>query len=180
MAGTIDEIPLPDLIQLLSTSKKSGVLEIQTEGYTGRIYLRVGQIYYATLNDSFDIGARKAIYRMLIWESGSFELHPPDDKEFLDELDEPTEGLLMDAMRQLDEIKRLEPELPPASSHLRLAQPIESPLRDLPSEQLDVLQLIHNYGQLSTVVDRSPASDLDNYLAILDLLKANIVELTEE
>ena len=35
---------------------------------------------------------------------GAFELQPPDDKEFLEELDEPTEGLLMEAMRQLDEI----------------------------------------------------------------------------
>jgi pSer/pThr/pTyr-binding forkhead associated (FHA) protein len=40
MSGSIEEIPLPDLIQLLSTSRKSGVLAIRGEGGSGRIYLR--------------------------------------------------------------------------------------------------------------------------------------------
>jgi len=64
-----------------------------------------------------------AIYRMMVWESGNFELQPPDDKEFLEELDEPTEGLLMEAMRQLDEIRRLE-GVPPRSAKLSIANPI--------------------------------------------------------
>src|SRR5204862_2319439 len=31
MAGSIEEIPLPDLLQLLSTSKKSGVLVVHSD-----------------------------------------------------------------------------------------------------------------------------------------------------
>jgi hypothetical protein len=176
MAGTIDEIPLPDLIQLLSTSKKSGVLEVQSDNGLGRIYLRKGQIYYATIDDSFDLSPRKAIYRMLIWESGAFELQQPDDKEFLEELNEPTEGLLMEAMRQIDEIRRLEKELPKRDATLGLAIPIVPPLKDLPPEQLDLLQLVHNNGQVSAILDKSPAPDLETFEGILKLLKAGIIE----
>ena len=64
MAGTIDEIPLPDLLQLLSTSKKSGVLEISGDQGLGRIYLRTGQIYYATIDDSFDLGKRQLVFEV--------------------------------------------------------------------------------------------------------------------
>ncbi len=46
MSGSIDEIPLPDLLQLLSTSRKSGVLSVRNDTNHGRIYLRKGQIYY--------------------------------------------------------------------------------------------------------------------------------------
>src|SRR5215813_6184461 len=43
MSGVIEEIPLPDLLQLLSTSRKSGVLTIASGGLVGKIYLRKGQ-----------------------------------------------------------------------------------------------------------------------------------------
>jgi pSer/pThr/pTyr-binding forkhead associated (FHA) protein len=174
MAGSIDEIPLPDLLQLLSTSKKSGVLEIRSE-QIGRIYLRKGQIYYATIDDSYDLNPRKAIYRMLVWESGSFELQPPDDKEFLDELDEATEGLLMEAMRQLDEIRNIKDEIPAREDRLLLTKPMVAPLRDLTPEQLDLVQLVHNYGQVGLVADKSPTTDLDTYRDLIALIKANVV-----
>ncbi len=178
MAGTIDEIPLPDLLQLLSTSKKSGVLEVQGPHGVGRIYLRKGQIYYATIDDSFDLSPRKAVYRMMVWESGNFELQPPDDKEFLEELDEPTEGLLMEAMRQLDEIRRLE-GVPPRSAKLGIANPIGTPLRSLTPEQLDLLQLVLTAGQVSTILDKSPTTDLDTYTALLALIKGGVVTVQE-
>ncbi|MCA9664307.1 MAG: DUF4388 domain-containing protein [Myxococcales bacterium] len=175
MAGSIDEIPLPDLMQLLSTSKKSGVLEIQTGAQTGRIYMRKGQVYYATIEGAFDVNPRKAIYRMLCWDSGAFELQPPDDKEFLEELDEPTEGLLMEAMRQLDEIRRLEPDLPGREEALVITKPLVASLRELSPEQLDLVQLVHNYGKVSEVVDKAPTTDLKTYEALVVLLKQKVV-----
>ena len=43
---------------------------------------------------------------MLGWTQGSFELEPPDESAVLEEMDDSTEGLLMEGMRQLDEYKR--------------------------------------------------------------------------
>ena len=65
MQGNIEEIPLPDLLQLLSTSRKSGVLVLRSEWGTGRLYLRKGQIYFANVDESFDVSPRKAMFRML-------------------------------------------------------------------------------------------------------------------
>ena len=83
MSGSIEEIPLPDLLQLLSTSRKSGVLVLRSDWGTGHLFMRKGQIYFATIDDGFDVGPRKAIFRMLGWTQGSFELEPPDDREVL-------------------------------------------------------------------------------------------------
>src|SRR6186997_98551 len=76
MSGVIEEIPLPDLLQLLSTSRKSGVLSIASRAGIGKIYMRKGQIYFAAINDNFAIKPQKAIYRMLTWTTGTFELEP--------------------------------------------------------------------------------------------------------
>ena len=65
MAGSIEEIPLPDLLQLLSTSRKSGVLVVHSDRHVGKIFFRKGQIYFASIEDQFDISPRKAMFRML-------------------------------------------------------------------------------------------------------------------
>ncbi len=175
MVGTIDEIPLPDLLQLLSTSKKSGVLEIAGDNGLGRIYLRDGQIYYANIDDSYDIGPRKAFYRMAVWETGTFELAPPDDKEFLETIEDSTEGLLMEAMRQLDEMNRLAPELPGLDVPIELARPLSAALKDLSPEQLDLLQLVHNHGTIAEVLDHTPLTDADVYQGVLHLFENKYV-----
>src|SRR5262249_52080716 len=64
MSGSVEEIPLPDLLQLLSTSKKSGVLAVRSTHGFGKIYLRKGQIYYASIDDNFAVKPQKAIYRL--------------------------------------------------------------------------------------------------------------------
>src|SRR6186713_2721645 len=86
MSGVIEEIPLPDLLQLLSTSRKSGVLTVNNDRGVGKIHLRKGQIYYASIDDNFSIRPQKAIYRLLTWASGSFELEPPDERQVIEEI----------------------------------------------------------------------------------------------
>ena len=176
MTGSIEEIPLPDLLQLLSTSRKSGTLTVHLHGLIGRIYLRKGQIYFATLNDSFDVKPRKALFRILTWTSGAFELEPPEDRTMLDELKEPTEALLMEGMRQLDEIHRLEKEMPPRSTAIAVARPLETPLRELSPVELDVLQHAWNAGgHIQDVLDASTITDFDTLLAVKKLLTKKIL-----
>ena len=44
------------------------------------------------------------------------------------------------------------------------------PLRKLRSEELDVFQLVHNYGKVSEVLDRAPSGDLDVANTLSDLI----------
>jgi hypothetical protein len=171
MSGSIDEIPLPDLVQLLSTSRKSGVLAVKSGEGVGRIYLRRGQIYYGSIDDAFDLTPHKAFYRMLSWISGTFELEPPDERNVLNEIQESTEALLMEGMRQLDEMRRMESELPPRNSVVRLAVPLQPRLRELSPGELDVLQAALNIGQVGAVLDQAGSSDLDASQALLSLLQ---------
>jgi pSer/pThr/pTyr-binding forkhead associated (FHA) protein len=81
-----------------------------------RYYLRKGQLYYATIDDSYEMKPDKAAYRILTWEKGTFELDSTEEKTFLEEIKDSTEGLLMEAMRIVDEMQRLDPELPPRAA----------------------------------------------------------------
>jgi len=176
MTGSISEVPLPDLLQLFNASKKTGTLVIRTDADIGKIYLDKGQVVYAAVNDNFDVAPKKSFIRILTWEQGTFDMEPPEDREFLEPIEMGTEGLLMEAMRQIDEVRRLGPDLPPMGSTLSLAMPLIPPLRDLSPDELDVLQLAFNYGHVETVLNKSLASDLETSEILVKLLKAGYLK----
>ena len=176
MTGKIEEIPLPDLLQLFHTSKKNGVLVITNER-EGKIYLRQGRVYYAVIDENHNLGPQKSFNRVITWEHGDFELRPADNQEFMVELDSSTEALLMDALRQLDEFKRIQPSLPDLAAPLRLSQPMTTPLKELTPDLMDVLQLVHNYGSLIGVLDHSDQDDVLTAESVLQLIKREYVQV---
>src|SRR5580704_812041 len=175
MSGSIEEVPLPDLPQLFGTSKKSGVLVIRTDTDVGRIFMRKGLVYFAVINDLDDVPAMKSIYRMLSWQKGLFDLDPPDERQFPAELDISVQEILMEGLRQLDEYNQLRPSLPDLNARLSLMSPLIPPFRELNPEELDVLQLAHNYGHFETVLNKSLATDLETARILLKLLSGSYI-----
>ncbi len=171
MQGNIEEIPLPDLLQLLSTSRKSGVLVLRSEWGTGRLYLRKGQIYFANVDESFDVSPRKAMFRMLTWDKGLFELEPPDERTVMEEIQDSTEGLLMEGMRQLDEFRELSAKLPPFEAIVSIPRALAPRLRDLKAHELDLMQGALDEATVQQIIDQSPQTDLDTAQALLSLLE---------
>jgi len=179
MSGSIEEIPLPDLLQLLSTSRKSGVLVVRSDLGIGKIYLRKGQIYFASIDDSFNTGPRKAMYRMLGWAQGSFDLEPPDERSVLEELQDSTEGLLMEGMRQLDEYNMHAQKLPPLTAQLAVPQPLVPKLRDLGPEELDVFQVALGTDSIRSLFDECSHTDLTIAEKLRSLLENGYLVATD-
>ena len=170
MTGAIDEIPLPDLLQLLGSSKKSGVLVVRSDDDVGKIFMKKGIVSFATINDVEQVPPLKSVYRMLTWTRGSFELGPPDDREMVGEISASVQELLMEGLRQIDELAVMRDKLPDIGANLLVVHPLEPSLRDLSPLALDVFQLAYNHQQLATVLNQSTATDLDTARVVLSLL----------
>ena len=177
MSGSIDEVPLPDLLQLFSTSKKSGALVIRTEEDIGRIYLQKGIIYFATINDLNDLPPIKCIFRMLTWQKGLFDFDASDLREFPKPVEVTVQEILIESLRQLDELNAFRDQLPALSARLVLDTPLVPPLRDLTPEDLDVLQLAHNFNRFGTLLDKSLATDVDTARIVLKLIQKNYLRV---
>src|SRR5215203_3786103 len=100
MSGILEEIPLPDLLQLFGTSRKAGVLVLRSAGREGRIYLNEGRIRFAEFVGVTGVPPLKVLYRMLGWQTGSFALDPPDTREFDAGIDVSAQEVLMEGFRQ--------------------------------------------------------------------------------
>ncbi len=171
MTGNLEEIPLPDLLQLFGTSRKNGVLVIRTETLVGRIYLTQGRVTFAEIDGMAQLSSQKAAYRMLSWQSGVFELEPPAQREFSNPWDASVQELLMEGFRQQDELNRLLDEIPPLEHRLMLRTPLEAPLHELEPSHLDVLQMALNSPSIAALFDRTSVTDLETAEIIKNLIK---------
>lgn len=174
MRGSLEEIPLPDLLQLFGTSRKSGVLHVETETDVGRIFLDQGLIHYVTIEaggKELTIAPLKAFYRMITWDVGSFELEPPSTRKFETPLNASVQEVLMEGFRQRDEFEHLKHKLPKLDARIEPTLPMTKPLRDLPPAELDVFQAVLGGANLRVLLDGATLTDLDVATALMALFE---------
>ena len=170
MTGSIDEIPLPDLLQLLGTSKKSGVLIVRSDEDVGRIHLKKGVVTFAIINDLEVVQPLKSLFRILTWVHGSFELAPPDEALRPNDVSVGVHELLLEGLRQIDELNMIRGKIPSLDAALVVPKPLQPRLAALQPTEMDIFQLAHNHGVFAAVLNQSQASDLDTARVVLKLL----------
>lgn len=173
MTGSLDEIPLPDLMQLFGSSKKTGTLVLHGQR-EGSIHLRDGAIVHAAI-DGANLSPSKAAFRLLSWSSGTFSLEPAD-QSVSESLHLTAQGYLMEGIRQMDELAVIASGLPLPTAKLTLKTPLTAPLSTLEQPQLEVLQACLNSTDFQAAMDRSSRSDLDVARDVLDLIRRGYLE----
>jgi DNA-binding response OmpR family regulator len=99
VSGSLQEMGLPDIVQVLWHGRKSGSLRIHAAEGNGEIHFVEGQIYNALFGR---LRGPEAFYAMVKLDAGDFALDP----SFVAPqrvIEESPEGLLLEGMRRLDE-----------------------------------------------------------------------------
>ena len=106
--GSLKELPLPDIIQLVSVSGKTGVFTLKNGEESGFIYLQDGQIVHA---QSGDLLGEEAVYELAIWPQGDF-VFTPGQPAPASSIQKSNTNLLMEAARRIDEWQVLSKRIP--------------------------------------------------------------------
>lgn len=169
--GDMEQMPLVDLLQLLSMNRRSGVLGITTTTGAGEVRLTDGEVVGAVYKRLED---EKALFRLLAERAGRFAFssgEPPAVRR----ITSPTSQLLMEAMHQADEVKRHRAELSPEGEALLLddaAALSHARPPNLPGERAavarELLHLLESPRAIDELLDESSVPDL----TILDALGA--------
>jgi CheY-like chemotaxis protein len=99
VTGSIREMSLPDIVQVLTSGRKSGSLRIRAGAETGEIHLADGDVVDSAWGK---IRGEEAFYAMLKLSDGDFALDPafvPTGRV----IEMSSEMLLLEGMRRLDE-----------------------------------------------------------------------------
>lgn len=99
VSGSLQEMSLPDILQILSAGQKTGALRMHFADGKGEIFLDRGQIVQAIYGS---LSGESAFYAMLPRGEGQFDLDPnaPMPQRAIHM---STEGLMLEAMRRFDE-----------------------------------------------------------------------------
>lgn len=98
--GTVTNISLPDLIQLLCIGRNSCRMKIRTGSHKGLIYFRDGEIVHA---ETGELEGEEAFYRILSWEVGIFEGDRIEPEK--ETIHENWDFLLMESVRRREKAR---------------------------------------------------------------------------
>lgn len=102
VSGSLQEMALPDLIQMIANGRKSGILKVIAGASQGELMFQDGSIHDARFGE---LAGAEAVYGVLRLTEGDFTLEPMG-AAVEDVIGLPTHHLLLEAMRRLDEDQR--------------------------------------------------------------------------
>jgi hypothetical protein len=106
--GSLAELHLPDIIQLVSVSGKTGVFHLSDAAHRGNIWLNEGRIVHAETEDLY---GEEAVYALAIWRAGEFRFEASTEAP-RQTIQKSNTTLLMEAARRLDEWRVLSKKIP--------------------------------------------------------------------
>src|SRR5262249_10919886 len=110
--GRLEEMSMIDLMQSLEMGQKSCRLIVQHDGQQGELYFASGQCRDAKIGT---VEGDDAVSTVLLWTAGAFQIDfTPANNYSRTTTSRNTTGLLMEAMRLMDEANRETVDAPQA------------------------------------------------------------------
>ncbi len=172
--GSLEEVKLPDVIQLMSVSSKTGCFIMSQGEVSGSIYLKDGQIVHAV---SGDLQGEEAIYTLAIWEKGQFEFKLGVTSEETTVTKRNT-NILMEMARKLDEWRVLRKKVP----SLDLIPELDSlghKKVSFNTQEWHVLSKINGVNSITQIASLTNLVPIDVAKLIYGLVASGLVHLRE-
>jgi CheY-like chemotaxis protein len=172
--GGLEQLPLPDLLQILAVNHRTGRLLLTHGALRGELALAMGMPVNARLGR---VEGEKALFRLLGWSEGTFEFHPgPAPERAL--ISRTIEDALMEGMRQNDERARLLAGLPRGDRPLLCTAGAQA-LIEPHASTAQLLELLRQPRHLDELLDLASAPDLEVLGAVRSLLEKGLVRIAE-
>lgn len=182
-SGTLADIGLVDLLQLVETGRKTCIVHLASDdrksgGFVGagqergRIYCRDGAVIDAEIGG---FRGEEAVYRLLLWNDGVFEM------EFTqlgrdDVVRRSTQALLMEGMRRLDEWQALQPRLPSLDTRLEVDfRALSERVRELPEAVQGMVRLFDGKRTVLEAVNDAPFDDVSALAIVARLFEEGVL-----
>jgi len=174
--GSLNELPLPDIIQLVAVSGKTGAFTLTRGAERGQIYLNEGQIVHALVGH---LAGEEAVYELATWGEGDFSFEQNSGPEE-QTISKSNTNLLMEAARRMDEWKILAKRI---RSTRQVPVPVEGDFNtsvSFTAEEWRVVSLVdgrRTIEELAVALDKSP---FETSKTLFGLVTSNIVRLRDD
>lgn len=172
--GSLKELHLPDVIQLVSVSSKTGAFHLQKDNDEGIIYLEQGKIVHAVLGGT---EGDEAVYAMATWTEGTFRF-VPDEMSARHTITKNNTNLLMEAARRLDEWKVLSKKIPSLDMVPRFEVPQGKQGKiNLNTQEWLIMSKVNGVSSIAEIALSSGLSPFDVAKMLYGLITMGLVKL---
>lgn len=176
LTGTLTELELPQLLQLMDQRGKGDVrLRIESPTATASVYVSGRSILHVTHGAH---SGEKALLRILAMADGEFSVEPNyyvGDRTIEGRIDE----LLLSGLAQLDEYRLLRQGFDQSGDFIFVRYGKELFSRRFEPITLAVLALIEEHHVLDRILDASPYTDLVTLRIVSELIQVGLSGATE-
>ena len=171
--GSLKELPVPDIVQLMSVSGKTGVFTLVRGGDRGYIYLKNGQMVHSQIGE---VTGEEAVYALAIWSSGDFQFTPNEETDE-NTIHKSNTSLLMEAARRLDEWKVLSKKIPGVDCVPMLRERESPEPVTLSPQEWNLAGKIDGQRSIEEISRLNRTSPFDVAKTLYGLVAADLVEL---
>jgi Tfp pilus assembly protein PilZ len=169
--GDIAELGIQHLLQMFTTSARSGTLTVRRGNDEGLIGFENSLLRYVKLGPATGM---KAMARLLEWKQGAFEFHAELDAVEETEAPLPVEAALFEAVRLQDELQRVDVGRFPDSGQPRV---VAEPGEELGKLETAVLDLARVGFPVRRILEVIPEPDAEIYAALEILTDRGVLQL---
>ena len=172
--GGLSQLPLADLLQILSVNRRTGRLVLSNGHLRGELQLSSGRPVNAR---TAEVEGEKALFRLLSWKEGQFTF-APGPAPARTKIDRTMEDALLEGARQSDERERLLTNLPALNQIFGLSEGAAEPVDPHPVTAA-VLDALERPTSLAEVLDLVDAPDLEVLSAFGALIERGVIRHAE-
>lgn len=186
LEGDLTKMQAPNLLQSITMAKMTGRLDCKDKTETARLFFLDGALTHAEIKDSI---GDDAVIDFITWTAGEFRFWP-DETSSEKTVNRRLEGMLMEGVTMLDQVKYLESANLKMDSCLVKRNAIISeqefaarlskgaPIGLQP--QLDLYELIDNRTSLFDILRKRPLKKTEWVPIMFNLLTCGLVQVTDQ
>ncbi|MBN2385334.1 DUF4388 domain-containing protein [bacterium] len=176
--GELKDLPLPDVVQLIDSSAKTGKLSLNHDNLKGDIFFESGKIVHATLGDLI---GEEAVHTMSVWTEGRF-IFETDARAETKTVNRSNTNLMMEGARRLDEWKVLQKKIPstdlipefiPQSKN-------QAPQISLSTREWVLLSKVNGVRDIKTIAKLSNLTVFETSKILYGLISSGLLTLREK
>ena len=173
ISGSLSQLDIPNLCQMLSMNRRNGVLQVEGENAAGSIYIERGDIISASTQN---LVGEKALFRMISVKEGKFRFLP-GKAVVRRTIFSPNQRVILEGMQHDDELKRIGDDLP---SFLDTVDAVDDAkdISTMNGVEREVFMLAGFCANVEEIVDNCHFPDLEVYRALLSLKEQGAVRIS--
>ena len=171
------DLSLPDLLKILTSGPGSIALALRKGQEEGHIYIRKDKIVHAKYGVA---QGEKALYRFFGWQKAVYEIQEfPASPAVPRTIALPADTLIVEGMKQIEDLAKLITQLPPLEVPLLLKEDCSLPVSAHSSAEIRIYQDIIRHETIAKVLEETTMTDCRALRLIHALIRKGVFAISE-